>query len=582
MQSHPRELYHPNEAHCQLQVGLCIRSPLKTAKHPMALNQRRDYFISATEVVLKSRPRRGAKPNNHLILGDWLRWLGETDGDWEKVRCRGDEGWIRRDEFGSERALEVNFVDIGQGDGCHIVTPKDEVILIDAGVGSNMNRFLSWRYNLRSRNVRRAPDFDDSRNDLDPFLIDHVIISHPDNDHYYGLLDVFKNLKLKFKKIYHNGIVERPNGPQDPKLKYPSGDDLGGYTKDTRPSYLWNIADTNKKLKTIVEDHPTTQKQFLKTIRAAISNTRSVRFDSVSRRIEKLDSPVHLGPYDDTRKMKLEVLGPLTEKVKLENETRRCLRKLGSEGVTKNGHSIVLKLTYGKLKVMLGGDLNTQSQDFLLRQYTAVNSKASTLEKKVAKLEAKGASLTDSQTTSLEKAREQLSKIVDQAREAFQCDVTKACHHGSAHFTDTFVKAINATATVISSGDSESHSHPRPDALGAFGKHGRGHRPLIFSTELARSTREFTPVIKFLEEVRAFEAELAAESDPQKRKEIEQKMEARRDRNVAIYGMITLRALGDKVIIAQKLEVPRNEGTKWDIYELAYNKNTEVFEYAGH
>ena len=111
---------------------------------------------------------------------------------------------------------------------------------------------------------------------------------------------------------------------------------------------------------------------------------------------------------------------------------------------------------------------------------------------------------------------------------------------------------------------------------------GRGERPLIFSTELARSTREFTPVIKFLEELRGFEAELAAESDPKKREAIQKKMEARRDRNVAVYGMITLRALGDTVILAQKLEVPRNAGSKWDIYELAYNEDTQVFEYAGH
>ena len=114
----------------------------------------------------------------------------------------------------------------------------------------------------------------------------------------------------------------------------------------------------------------------------------------------------------------------------------------------------------------------------------------------------------------------------------------------------------------------ESHSHPRPDALGAFGKHGRGRRPLIFSTELARSTREFTPVIKFLNMLRDYDARLEAEADPEKRKAIELEMQKRKDRNVAVYGMITLRALGDTIVIAQKLEEPRNEGAKWDLYEL--------------
>ena len=46
--------------------------------------------------------------------------------------------------------------------------------------------------------------------------------------------------------------------------------------------------------------------------------------------------------------------------------------------------------------------------------------------------------------------------------------------------------------------------------------------------------------------------------------------------------MITLRALGDVVILAQKLEEPRNQGEKWDIYELHHNANTGSFEYSGH
>ncbi len=59
-------------------------------------------------------------------------------------------------------------------------------------------------------------------------------------------------------------------------------------------------------------------------------------------------------------------------------------------------------------------------------------------------------------------------------------------------------------------------------------------------------------------------------------------MEQTQDRNVAVYGMITLRALGDHVVMAQKLEQPRKSGTKWDIHELAYNSNTEQFELVGH
>ena len=58
-------------------------------------------------------------------------------------------------------------------------------------------------------------------------------------------------------------------------------------------------------------------------------------------------------------------------------------------------------------------------------------------------------------------------------------------------------------------------------------------------------------------------------------------MEQKQDRNVAVYGMITLRALDDHVVMAQKLEQPRKDA-KWDIHELAYNANTEQFELLGH
>ena len=73
-----------------------------------------------------------------------------------------------------------------------------------------------------------------------------------------------------------------------------------------------------------------------------------------------------------------------------------------------------------------------------------------------------------------------------------------------------------------------------------------------------------------------------AESDPGKRRAIQRKMENAKDRNVVVYGMITLRALGGKVILAQKLEEPRNEGAKWDIYELEFNLNTDEYEYHPH
>ncbi len=546
----------------------------------MPLSTCKNYFVSKPAVYLRSTSSGGSK-KNHLLLGDWLKVLDATPKDGSiKVRCRGDEGWLKIDEFAERRALEVNFVDIGQGDGCHIVTPDDDIILIDAGVGSNMNRFLSWRYNVRSRNVKRAPDFDEGAPEQEPWLIDHVVISHPDNDHYYGFLDVFKNPKLKFDKIYHNGIVERPDGGEDAGLEYP--DDLGGYAKANSKKYVWDVVNTSKKMKDLINKHPNTRKQFLSTVRAGRNNTPGVTFKALSLDIDKLQNSSYMGPYDDSASISLRILGPLTEKITHLGETRKCLRKLGNEGVTKNGHSVILKLKYEKLSIMLGGDLNRQSQDFLLQQYTSVASKASSLEKKLRKLAAKGNSISEGEKNALKAAQAKLDAIVAEARTVFECDVTKACHHGSSHFADTFLRVINAAATVISSGDNESHAHPRPDALGAFGKHGRGERPLIFSTELARSTREFTPIIKHFDTLRDYLLRIEETDDAKERKRLKKEMEEKQDRNVAVYGMITLRALDDHVVMAQKLEQPSGGGAKWDIHELSYNSKRGEFELISH
>lgn len=542
----------------------------------MPLDSGRTYFVSAPHCYLLDSPG-GREKINHLLLGDWLRVLGQQQGEWVRVHCRGDTGWLRERDITENRALEVNFVDIGQGDGCHIVTPEDDVILIDAGVGSNMNRFLSWRYNLRDRNVRRAEDFDPGREASEPWKIDHVVITHPDNDHYFGLMDVFENPKLRLGRIWHNGIVERPKEPGVPGLRYYSRDDLGGYAEQNGQRYVWDLRLDDEGMKALLAAHSNTRKQLISTYRAALENSPDVVFEALGRPADDLDTPIHMGRYDGSGGLRFEVLGPLREAVTLNGETRPSLRRLGDEGVTKNGHSVILRLHYDRLRVMLGGDLNTEAQDFLLQRYSGRAEEASKLEHLTTKLERKGETRSPQEDVELREAQAALTAIEEAARECFEVDVAKACHHGSNHFTAAFLRAMNPLATVISSGDEESYAHPRPDALGAFGKHGRGDRPLIFSTELARSTREFTPVHVYFQRLQYYLAQISAAESPSEKARIRREMEEAKDRNVAIYGMITLRALGDRVVMAQKLEQPARNGRKWDIHELQWNPATEEF-----
>ena len=89
--------------------------------------------------------------------------------------------------------------------------------------------------------------------------------------------------------------------------------------------------------------------------------------------------------------------------------------------------------------------------------------------------------------------------------------------------------------------------------MGTIGKHSRGERSLIFSTELARSSKEFVELQK-------------------------SRSTKKGERTVTVYGMINVRTDGEKVIIAQKLEKPAS-GRNWDIHKLEWNEKTGEFEY---
>lgn len=556
------------------------------------LKDGKSYFVSKSSVVLKET-KKGTGKINHLLLGDWLKYLGKhhlhrwktrkganRSATYINVKCRGDEGWLRIEEIQKERALEVNFVDIGQGDGCHIVTPGDEIMLIDAGQGDNMARFLSWRYNLRSRNVKRAPDFDPSKPAKDPMVVEYVVMSHPDEDHYGGFEEVFDNPKLAFDKVFHNGIVERPKEKKVTGVEYKW--DLGGTFNANGRKYLYDYVSSSTGLKKLVKTFPKTTKVLMTTLRALLKNSPNVSVTAVGVSMANLNKAVYLGPFDQTAKLSMQILGPIVEAAKFKAKSRRTLRVLGSEGVTKNGHSVIFKARYGKLSILLGGDLNSQSQNFLLQSYSGSEQTPEELEKIIARLKAKKQPLKAVDQKTLNDAEKSFSNLQATGRNIFGADVAKACHHGSQHIIDSFIRSVNSVATVISSGDNESHSHPRPDALGAYGKLGRGERPLIFSTELARSTNEFTPQLKNYLALRGITLQIEAETNKKKKKALEASLEEKRDRNVAVYGMITLRATDDKVIIAQKLEEARSESQKWDIYDLHFDKDSGELVYDSH
>jgi hypothetical protein len=363
-------------------------------------------------------------------------------------------------------------------------------------------------------------------------LFDAFVITHPDEDHYFGFNPVLGDADFAVKTIYHSGLVERTASS--------SNATLGKRRKIDRRTYVTELVATRAELDTLLTAAHIGKKQYPRMLRKAldISRVRDIRMINAS--------DGYLPGYGAGAAVSMQVLGPVPEYV---NNGQPAFRWLSSLGKTKNGHSVVLRLSYGKISFMLGGDLNIPAEEYLLEHYTKESVPPRTVEAE--------------------------ERLLTKARRVFASDFAKSCHHGSADFSALFLKAVHARGTVVSSGDDEPHAHPRADTLGTIGKHSRGRRPLIFSTELSRSAQETIKNPKqFRQQIRDAGADLEAArqtGDGGKIKTAIKKYEkvlAQIERSISVFGAINMRTDGDKAIFAYKIERPRSKKHQWDIYRF--------------
>jgi beta-lactamase superfamily II metal-dependent hydrolase len=110
--------------------------------------------------------------------------------------------------------LKVEFVDVQQGDGTVIETPKGKVVLLDGGELQLYARYLSTRFPGTSEATPRE--------------IDAVVVSHGDADHFAGLTEIhesesndraYKRVFVHPRRVFHNGLVKRPSSrPESQQL----------------------------------------------------------------------------------------------------------------------------------------------------------------------------------------------------------------------------------------------------------------------------------------------------------------------------------------------------------------------------
>ncbi|WP_066799117.1 ComEC/Rec2 family competence protein [Sphingomonas soli] len=399
--------------------------------------------------------RRDDGTTRQYYWGDEVEIVAQ-DAQGVRIRIIGlngplDEGRVRKDaKFRDDALLRLSMVDVQQGDGMILETPGGKRIFIDGGDNKLFARHVAARFRGTTA--------------VKPLLVDLMLVTHGDADHFEGLNELRKSetdtraSKRVFvapKRYYHNGIVKRPGkkpgGSTRPELEM-----LGPTTKVGGVPLVTGLVDDPAALPPGERNGPFTK--WTETLAAWEPRVQLLTGSPIERRrIDHRSGDAFDFLAEDG--VTIEMLGPIAEETPagpglrfLKDPPDDASLMLGtiqasggswSASHTINGHSIAFRLRYGNVRFLLTGDMNQEAGQRLREALP-------------------GASL--------------------------RAEILKAPHHGSADFDMEMLKEVGPVVSMISSGDeskAKEYIHPRATLMAALGKASRGTPAVIFITELA-------------------------------------------------------------------------------------------------
>ena len=447
------------------------------------------------EAAAKGRKKGKAWRNAALLWGDSV-YVRKITGSMAEVSAKGHRLKIPVNKLTTTGILSLWQIDVGQGDATLMRFPDDTWGMVDVGparsgfINTNSARtsedFLKW-IAFQDNNWR----FEGAAKD-DTFHLDWLVITHPDEDHFGAGREMMKNLGKYWSigTVYHNGMgrfsgeaISEYEPATDEYERLPGFSQLGtidGPSDDQLfvTSLIDHFGDVGRLLEAARNRSWTLSRTNYAKFLKGLYEHREGAVGKLKRLSDRSDGSA-LGSGGVT----VKVLGPIEESMNgrpalryLDNNSadKRTYYSLHGPSLTRNGQSVVLRFDFGDVHILLTGDLNFKSQALLQQRWEP---------------------------------------------DEFSCHVAKACHHGSEDISWRFLRAMSPVATMFSSGDQETHVHPRALILGLSGalspmmkvrtkgspssgpkQKFRTQRfegfseeqvfaPLLYSTELSRSVR---------------------------------------------------------------------------------------------